>query len=169
MYGTDSACQYTDDLSATKNLTTPTHKLRSLTFSANNNLDTTDTRAGMPPVDDTEPRRGWYRDFLHFGDREISAEFTMGMDGDYDLKDAEELNSIYTNFIWTMNGDVIPTSANHRYQMEITIPKFNIRTPAVGEANNKSTKSFTIFPLVHASTYGVYEMAMVNGVATLIE
>lgn len=169
MYGASSAMQYTDDVPATVSLTTPSHKLRTQTFSANNALDTGDTRAGMPEVDNTEPRRGWYRDFLHFGDREVSAEFTMGMDGDYSLKDAEELNLEYTNWTWTMKGDVIPTTAaGNRYELKVVIPKFNLRTPGTGEANNKATKSFTIFPVTHAGHYGVYRLEVVNGVATAI-
>lgn len=169
MYGADSAVQYTDNSSVTISLTTPSHKMRSVTFNANNNLDTTDTRAGMPAISATQPERGWYRDFLHFTDRDVSAEFTMSMDGDYSLKDAEELNSIFTNFKWTMNGTVIPTTAsNSRYQLAITIPKFNLRTPSAGEANAKSTKTFTLFPLVHAAFYGVYKIEVINGVSTTI-
>lgn len=169
MYGADSAVQYTNEASATVSLTTPSHKMRSVTFNANNNLDTGDTRAGMPAISSTQPERGWYRDFLNFGDRDISADFTMSMDGDYSLKDAEELNTVYTNFKWTMNGTLIPTTAtSSRYQMIVTIPKFNLRTPSAGEANNKSTKTFTIFPLTHSAFYGVYKIEIVNGVATAI-
>jgi hypothetical protein len=143
MYGASSAMQYVDDSAATISLTTPSHKLRSMTFSANNNLDTGDTRAGMPQNDANEPRRGWYRDFLHIGDRDVSMEWTMGMDSDYTLKDAEELN--------------------------VQIAKFNLRSPAVGEAsNNKSTKAFTVFPLKHAGYYGRWKLEAVNGVATAI-
>lgn len=169
MYGASSAMQYTDAASATVSLTSPNHKLRSMTFSANNNLDTGDTRAGMPQIDVTEPRRGWYRDFLHFGDREVSMELTMGMDGDYALKDAEELNTAFTNLKWDMFGDLIPaTAATSKYGLSVIIPKFNLRAPSTGEANNKSTKTFTAFPLVHAAYYGVYKLELTNGVATAI-
>jgi hypothetical protein len=169
MYGASSDAFYTDDASAVQNLTTPDHKLRSLTFTANNNLITDDTRMGMPQADATDPRRGWYRDFLHFGDREISAEFTMGMDGSYALKNAEELNLNFTTFTWTMKGDVIPTTTtSKRYQLSLVIPKFNLRAPRVGEDNQKRTKSFTIFPVTHSGHYGVYRFNVTNGVSTAI-
>lgn len=170
MYGASSAGQYTDDASTTASLTTPSHKLRGLSFSANNNLILDDTRMGMPQVDVAEPRRGWYRDFLHFGDREISAEFTMGMDGDYAMKNAQELNLIYTNFTWTMNGDVIPsTAAGHKYEVKLIIPKFYLRTPRTGEDNQKDTKTFSIFPVINATHYGLYRFECVNGVSTAIQ
>lgn len=169
MYGTSSAVQYTDDLSATQSLTTPTHKLRSQTFSANNNLILDDTRQGMPQNDVAEPRRGWYRDFLHFGDREISAEMTLGMDGAYALKNAQELNLIYTNWTWTMKGDVIPTTAaSNRYEFKIVIPKFYLRAPRQGGESGKTTKSFTVFPVTHAGFYGLYKLEVVNGTSTTI-
>jgi hypothetical protein len=169
MYGTSSEIQYTDDTPTTVSLTTPTHKLRNETFSVNNALVTDDTRQGMPQVDANEPRRGWYRDFLHFGDREVTTEFTMGMDGDYALKDAEELNLIYTNFTWTMKGDIIPTTAtNNRYEAKLIIPKFYLRLPRSGEENVKRTKAFTVFPVIHAGHYGVYRFECVNGVSTTI-
>lgn len=169
MYGASSAMQYTDELSATISLTTPTHKLRSQSFSVNNALITDDTRQGMPQLDAAEPRRGWYRNFLHFGDREVSAEFTMGMDGDYSLKDAEELNTAYTNWTWTMKGDLIPTTAaSNRYEMKIVIPKFYLRSPRTGEENVKRTKTFTVFPVIHGGGYGVYNIEVVNGVSGTI-
>lgn len=169
MYGTSSNCQYTDDGAVTVNLTTPTHKLRSLTFGANNALITDDTRMGMPQSDTTDPRRGWYRDFLHFGDRDVTFEFTMGMDGDYSLKNASELNLVYTNLLWTMKGDVIPTTAAaNKYQFQLIIPKFQLRTPRTGEDNGKKTKTFAAFPEVHAAHYGVYRVEFINGVAGAI-
>lgn len=169
MYGPSTSSQYTDATPATVSLTTTVHKWRGATFTANNNLDTGDTRAGMPQADPTEPKRGWYRDFLHFGDREVSLEWTMGMDSSYTLKDAEELNTIYTNFTWQMNGDVIPTTASaNKYYAKLVIPKFNIRTPRTGEESNKRTKTFTVFPLIHAAHYGVYRFEIQNGVSTAI-
>ncbi len=169
MYGPMSGAIYTDDSSATINLTTPTHKLRTLQFTANNNLITGDTRMGMPPVDATQPKIGWYRDFLHFGDRDISAVFTMGMDGDYSLMTAEQLNTNYTNFTWTMTGDFIPTTAtSSQYYLKVIIPKFTLRAPTSGEDNVKKTKGFTIFPLINATHYGVYHLELQNGVSTTI-
>jgi len=168
MYGPQSQMTYTDDLAATQNLTTPSHKLRSQTFSANNNLNTGDTRAGMPPIDATTPQRGWYRDFLYFGDREVSAEWTMGMDSTYNIKDAEEKNLVYTNWKWTMLGDYVGASVTNKYSVAVVIPKFNLRTPSAGESNNLSTKTFTIFPLVHAAYYGVYSIEVINGVSIAI-
>jgi len=165
MYGASSSAQYTDNLSATISLTTPTHKMRALTFNANNALITDDTRMGMPQVDATEPKRGWYRDFLHFGDREVSLEWTMGMDGDYSLKTAEELNTEYTNFIWQMNGDKL--SATNKNYMKIIVPKFTLRNPRTGEENMKRTKTFTTFPLVNAG-YGVYTVEIQNNISTAI-
>lgn len=170
MYGASSAMQFTDATPTVVSLTTPTHKLRSTTFSVNNSLDTTDTRAGMPQIDTDEPRRGWYRDFLFFGDRQVSAEFTMGMDSSYTLKSAEELNTAFTLWTWDMFGDMIPTTAaSNKYSIKIVIPKFNIRAPAVGEANAMSTKTFTLFPLVHVAYYGVYSIEMVNGISATID
>lgn len=164
MYGASSAIQYTDDLLATISLTTPTHKARSVTFSTNNNLDTGDTRMGMPQADVNEPKRGWYRDFLHMGDPEVSAEFTMGMDSDYSLKDAEELNTIYTNFTWTMSGDIIPgTASANKYFVKVVIPKFNLRSPRAGDENAKKTKGFTVFPIIHGGGYGLYRFEVQNG------
>lgn len=169
MYGTSSAIQYTDDGAVTVSLTTPSHKLRSQTFNANNALITDDTRQGMPQVDAAEPRRGWYRDFLHYGDRDQSFEFTMGMDGDYALKNAEELNLVYTNLTWTMRGDLIPTTASaNKYELKLIIPKFHLRLPRVGEDNAKRTKTFAAFPVTHAAYYGLYSFELVNGVSTAI-
>ncbi len=169
MYGTSSNVQFTDDVAATVNLTTPEHKLRGETFTANNALITDDTRQGMPQIDTTEPRLGWYRDFLHYGDREQGAEFTTGMDGDYSLKSAQELNLIYTNWTWTMRGDKIPTTAtNNKYEFKIIIPKFYLRLPRSGNEGAKKTKTFTIFPVVHAAYYGLYSIEIVNGIATAV-
>jgi hypothetical protein len=168
MYGASTAIGYTNDSAVGVSLTTPSHKWRGGNFNANNALITDDTRAGMPQADATEPRRGWYRDFLHFGDREISADFTMSMDGDYSLKNAEELNLEYTDFSWVMKGDIVPT-LTEKYTVRIVIPKFNLRTPRTGTATgNKKTKTFTIFPLIHAGHYGVYRFEFVNGVSTAI-
>ncbi len=169
MYGTSSSIQYTDDLAATISLTNPDHKLRSETFSANNALILDDTRQGMPQVDTNEPKRGWYRDFLHFGDREITFEFTMGMDGDYAMKNAHELNLVYTNLRWTMKGDRIPTAlVTNKYEVAIVIPKFYIRSPRQGGENQKTTKTFTAFPVTHAGHYGVWRAEIVNGVSAAI-
>lgn len=168
VYGPSSDCVYTNDLATTINLTTPSHKLRMLQFSANNHLMTSDERMGMPAVDPTVPRIGWYRDFLHFGDREVSASFTTGMDGDYTLLSAQQLNSNYTNFTWSMYGDFIGASILNRYMMQIIIPKFNLRTPVTAEDNAKMTKGFTIFPLVNATHYGLYHIELLNGIATAI-
>ncbi len=93
----------------------------------------------------------------------------MGMDGDFAQKNAEELNLIYTNWTWEMLGDLIPTTAaSNKYSFKVIIPKFNLRTPSAGEANNKSTKTFTVFPLVHGAYYGVYSIEIINGVSTAI-
>jgi hypothetical protein len=166
MYGASSAAAYTNAVPVTVSLTTPEHKLRALTFNANNALITDDTRMGMPQADVTEPKRGWYRDFLHFGDREITMEWTMGMDGDYSLKDAEELNSEFTAFSWTMFGDKL--SATNKNSLKIIIPKFALRLPRTGEENMKRTKTFTAFPLVHGAYYGVYSVEITNNSSAAI-
>jgi hypothetical protein len=170
MYGPDSGAVYTDDASATVNLTTPSHKVRDLQFSANNHLVLDDTRMGMPAINASDPRDGWYRDFLHFGDREVSGNFTTGMDSTYALMTAAQRNLSYTNFTWTMKGDPIPsTASNNRYQFAIVIPKFTLRTPGTGEASNKMTKSFVMFPLVNGTHYGLYHLELQNGVSSAIQ
>jgi hypothetical protein len=93
-------------------------------------------------------------------------EWTMGMDGDYTLKDAEELNTEFTAFHWTMFGDKL--TATNKYGFKIIIPKFTLRTPRTGEENMKRTKTFAAFPLVHGAFYGVYQVELTTNSVTAI-
>lgn len=168
MLGAESRVQYTDP-QATRSLTS-TRRLKSISFSANNNIDTGDLRAGAPRVNGTGcPGDGWYRDFLLMGDKTATAEFRVTMDDDMREFTAAKKDTVITSFEWEMRGYCVPTSAsNTQYANKLSIGKCFFRTPRGGEDNNTLIKDITVFPVLNASYWGVYKFEVTNGQSAVI-
>lgn len=172
MKGAETRVQYTDP-NGTVNLVTPNRRIRSISFSGNNNLDTEDERAGLPRVGDTVcPDAGWYKDYLLFGDRSISAEMRLMIDDDMREWDNVMKNRDITNFKWDMKGYCIPnTTAHDQYGVSLIIPFSGFRSPRGNEDSNKAVKDITVFPMIPESPthYGVYRFEAVTDNSTVID
>jgi hypothetical protein len=171
MKGAETRAQYTDDI-GTLSLVTPARRLRSISFSANNNLDVEDERAGLPRIGDVAcPNKGWYKDYLNFGDRQISAEMRVMLDYDMREWNAVISNKDITNFTWDMKGYCIPTTAtNTQFGLSLIIPYCGFRAPRGGEDGGKMVKDVSVFPMLPASPthYGVYRFEAVTATNALI-
>lgn len=168
MHGPDSRVLYTDT-GGTRNLVVPDRRLKSISFSANNNLDLADERAGLPSMDGSGcPKKGWYRDFLLFGDRQISATYRVMVDATMrEWKQAVE-DDVITSFTWNMLGNCVPTTATtSRYGVNLIISKCQFRDPAGNEDANKAVADIVVFPEIQATHYGVYKFEVVNGKSTI--
>lgn len=169
MLGPETRVQYTDPL-ATRTITNP-RRMKSISFTANNNIDTGDLRAGAPRVNGAGcPGGGWYRDFLNMGDKTAAAEFRVAIDDDMREWASAQNDDIITNFTWDMRGYCIPTTAaNNQYQCTVKIGKCYFRTPRGGEDNNTMVKDITVFPVVNATYWGGYKFEVINGVNAIYE
>ena len=169
--GAESRVQYTDP-AGTLSLVTPNRRLKSISFSANNNLDVEDERAGLPRVGEVAcPDKGWYKDYLLFGDRQVSAEMRVMLDDDMREWDAVISNSDITNFTWDMKGYCIPTTAvDTQFGLKLVIPYCGFRAPRGNEDSNKMVTDVTIFPMLPASPthYGVYRFEATVGTSNAL-
>lgn len=164
--GAETRAQYTDP-SGTLNLVTSGRRLKSISFSGNNNLDVEDERAGLPRVGEVVcPNKGWYKDYLLFGDRQISAEMRVMLDDNMREWNAVISNLDITNWKWNMKGYCIPTSiTNTQYGLDVIIPYSGFRAPRGNEDSNKMVIDIAVFPMLPASPthYGVYRMEAITG------
>lgn len=171
MKGAESRAQFTDNI-GTLSLVTPARRLRSISFTANNNLDVEDERAGLPRVGDTAcPNAGWYKDYLLFGDRSISAEMRVMLDDNMREWKAVMSNQTITNFTWDMKGYCIPDSEVFtQYGLSLIIPTCGFRSPRGGEDGGKAVVDIAIFPMIPAvpTHYGVYRFEAVTGTSALV-
>lgn len=167
--GAESRVQYTDPV-ATRSLTS-TRRLKSIGFSASNNLDTGDLRAGAPRVNGVGcPGQGWYRDFLNMGNKTASAEFRVAIDDNMREWTAAQNDTVLTSFEWDMRGYCVPTTATAtQYSVKLSIGKCHFRTPRGGEDNNTLIKDLTVFPVLNASYWGVYKFEVTNGQAGIVD
>lgn len=171
--GAETRVEYTDP-AGTLSLVTPARRLKSISFNANNNLDVEDERAGLPRIGATAcPDRGWYKDYLLFGDRQIGAEMRVMLDDNMREWDAVMRNRDITSFKWQMKGYCIPTSiTNTQYGLDLIIPFCGFRNPRGNEDAGKMVQDIAIFPMLPASPthYGVYRFeAIVGGSNAIIQ
>jgi hypothetical protein len=169
MLGPETRVQYTDP-TTTRSMTSG-RRLKSISFTANNNLDTNDLRAGAPRVNGTGcPGSGWYRDFLNMGDKTATAQFRVTVDDNMFEWTNAQTDAIITNFTWTNKGYCVPTTAaTNQYEVTLKIGKCYFRTPRGGDDNNTLVKDLTVFPVLNASYWGVYKFEVVNGVNAIVQ
>jgi len=169
MLGPESRVLYTDP-SATRTITA-NRRMKSISFTANNNLDTNDLRAGASRVNGTAcPGSGWYRDFLLMGDKTATVEFRVTTDDNMFEWFSAQKDELITNFTWDMRGYCIPTTAaNNQYMVTVKIAKSYFRTPRGGDDNNTLIQDITVFPVINPTYWGVYKFEVVNGSAVIAQ
>lgn len=170
--GAETRAQYTDNI-GTLNLVTPNRRLRSISWTANNNLDVDDERAGLPRVGDVAcPNKGWYKDYLLFGDRQASGEMRVMLDDDLREWSAVIENKAITNWKFQMKGYCIAASTtNLQNGLDIVVPYCGFRSPRGGDDAGKSIVDIGVFPMLPAvpTHYGVWRAeATVGGSNALI-
>lgn len=166
MYGPDTQCSYTDgagtlSLSAAK-------RLRSFSWTHNNNLDTGDRRAGASPINAACPTDGWYLDYLLHADQTESCTIRVQHDGNLREHGNSLTKTPITDLFFLLRGDCIPTTAaDNRYSVKIKIPKCYFSNARPVDDNNNAALDFDIIPVADGSSYkGASIVEVINGVAT---
>jgi hypothetical protein len=172
MLGAESSIEFTDDTGATKVLTDPEQRVLMFRATLNNNIDTGDTRMGDPRLDPTSTKKGWIRNRLLHGDRDVTAEMTLTLDDELEEWAIANDDVPLTMFKYISRGHYIrvgaTTSALHQWQFEWRMPACYFRDPRFTDEGGTAAVGLTIFPVEPDASYGLVEIHCVNEIATAI-
>jgi hypothetical protein len=165
MLGAETALSYNDGV-----LRSLQGRWKSFNFNSNNNVDTGDLRAGLSRVNAAVcPTRGWYRNYLNWGDETISLEFRVAHDSLMLEWNAAQLNTVLTSFDIFMKGSCIPTTVgNIQYSVKVSVGKCYFRNVRGGDDNNLAVLDIGVFPVRNGSYFGVWKGEVVNGMSGVI-
>lgn len=166
MMGAESILSYNDGSSRNLN-----GRWKSITWNANNNIDTGDLRAGLPrTAAATCPTRGWYRNKLLAGDESVAIEFRVAHDDVMREWNSAQLDTALTSFEWLMKGSCIPTTAAaNQYSVKNSVGKCYFRNVRGGEDNNLAIQDVAVFPVRNGSYFGVWKQEIVNGSSGVLQ
>jgi hypothetical protein len=150
---------------------TGAHRLISVNATViNNNLETTDRRAGASPVDPFDMHKGWYMDYLLTGDPVSACEFRVMLDDNMrEYADARN-DTVITGFKVRFKGYEIPGSLvgppKTRFQIEVVYGKTYFRGVRATDNNGNAVLDITLFPIDDGVNVGTTTVNWINTIAT---
>jgi hypothetical protein len=167
MKGQETAVEFTDGgglFSMTSN-----RRLVSVTFNANNAIDTGQRLAGASRVDPTDLTKGWYLDELLHGDRTAGATIRVFLDDNMREYLDARANTLITGLKIRFRGYNIPTTAAaSAYLLELTFPQCYLRNPRDADEGAFKAVDIDVFATTDNITFGLFTARAINGVATAI-
>jgi hypothetical protein len=128
-------------------------KVRSWTFTYNNNLRRDDRRPGDPFLIPNDPTSGAYVRYLLRGPRTATASITVSLSEDLREFLTHQQNRIVTNLSFLMKGYVIPGVTPTNHTVEIKMPRSVIRGIGGTDDNDDAALTLDFFPMKGTGEY----------------
>lgn len=169
MLGAETKLQFTDDVG--NYVMTTAQRLKTFSFTLNNNHRTDDRRPGDPRVDSDnqtsgQPKRGHYVNRMLHGDRSAAAEMTCMLDDTLREYGVAYNDTEVTQFKYTAAGNLLKmagspyteSTADNQGEFEIIIPKCYFRGVRGSDDNGDAIITISIFP-VYDTTNSLYPVS----------